>query len=58
MFEKTLPFSNRVWYHITKPNIRSENMFDIIKEETDYDKYCFIYGVYGVICGSGGVTDG
>lgn len=36
---KTLPFSNRVWYHITKPNIRSENMFDIIKEETDYDKY-------------------
>ena len=25
--------------HITKPNIRSENMFDIIKEETDYDKY-------------------
>lgn len=39
MFEKTLPFSNRVWYHITKPNIRSEKMFDIIKEETDYDKY-------------------
>lgn len=39
MFEKTLPFSNRVWYHITKPNIRSENVFDIIEEETDYDKY-------------------
>lgn len=39
MFEKTLPFSNRVWYHITKPNICSENMFDIIEEETDYDKY-------------------
>ena len=34
MFEKTLPFSNRVWYHITKPNIRSENMFDIIKEHS------------------------
>lgn len=39
MFEKTLPFSNSVWYYITKPNICSKNMFDIIKEETNYDKY-------------------
>lgn len=39
MFEKTLPFSSRVWYYITKANICSKNMFDIIKEEKDYDKY-------------------
>ena len=34
-----MEFSFSFKYHITKPNIRSENVFDIIEEETDYDKY-------------------
>ena len=34
MFEKTLPFSNGVWYYKSKANICSKNMFDTrLKEE-------------------------
>lgn len=39
MFEKRLPFWNQVWYDISKANICSENMFDIIQGGKAYEKY-------------------
>ena len=39
MFEKTLPFSNGVWYYKSKANICSENMFDIRQGGERNDKY-------------------
>lgn len=39
MFEKTLPFSNEVWYYKSKANICSENMFDIRQGGKSYEKY-------------------
>ena len=41
MFEKTLPFSNRVWYYKSKANIRSENMFDFSRTEKILS-YCLL----------------
>lgn len=39
MFEKRLPFLIQMWYDISKANIRSENMFDIIRGGRAYEKY-------------------
>ena len=36
---KRLPFWNQVWYDISKANICSENMFDIIQGGKAYEKY-------------------
>ena len=36
---KRLPFLIQVWYDISKANICSENMFDIMQGGKNYEKY-------------------